>query len=586
MDRKHKKLTALLLACMMLFITACVVRPKGPPDEPVEPSDDPVIVKVGFDLNYQGAPANPETVSVTVGEPYGALPRPAREDSFLTGWYFNAECSGAKVSASAKVTRTEDHTLYAGWSETPIPAEELYEIPSYPNNVVMNIGASFPYLNKLQDYADYADAGFTYIEPHYADVSFGVSTSGDKQALDMLNYADIYGLKVLVADSKILNYYDGDPWALLANPGIVGPTTFDSSNAYKYESHPAFMGNMIFDEPVPPTSKTGWINNKFGWVKAKNAAYKNYFGADKEFFFNLLPSTPQGGSYDTSFLGMTWENYLKGFLDMGLPQLSYDNYVLLKPSLSPAVGGGKYPNPAAPIKESFFSDLETARTIAKQYGVPLNNYILSASHEAGSRNLYRVPTEAEIRWQVAVDLAYGVRSFTYYAYRQITGYDSALVAINGAKQPTYYHAQTVNNEVLAWDHVYLRFEWDKTLAVGNNFLFTPPTNHPNLANRYLSGVAAGVAPGIKKLTCGGESLLAGIFKDKSGRNGYMLTAATEPSFGRNVTASVEFDGYDGVLVYDKGQPVILNLDSNGGAEITLEPGEGKFLIPLLLKQQG
>ena len=66
-------------------------------------------------LNPNGGSVNPTTKDVTYNETYGTLPTPIRENFGFDGWYTEIN-GGDKVESNTKVTKTENHTLYAHWT--------------------------------------------------------------------------------------------------------------------------------------------------------------------------------------------------------------------------------------------------------------------------------------------------------------------------------------------------------------------------------------------------------------------------------------------------------------------------------------
>lgn len=73
----------------------------------------PAAVTVKFDLSggsYHGADSI-EAVSVTFGEPYGALPVPVKEGYTFAGWFY----SGGQITAETTVAVNGEHVLTAAW---------------------------------------------------------------------------------------------------------------------------------------------------------------------------------------------------------------------------------------------------------------------------------------------------------------------------------------------------------------------------------------------------------------------------------------------------------------------------------------
>ena len=77
----------------------------------------PKRVSVGFDVNG-GELTSGLVKFVTYGSAYGTLPTPTRTDYTFDGWY-TAASGGTLVTDSTVVTATDNHTLYAHWTEVP-----------------------------------------------------------------------------------------------------------------------------------------------------------------------------------------------------------------------------------------------------------------------------------------------------------------------------------------------------------------------------------------------------------------------------------------------------------------------------------
>lgn len=421
-----------------------------------------------------------------------------------------------------------------------------YIVPVYADDAdkYLFIGAYDPYLgrfgqadfNNPSHFADIAAAGFTVLCPLDDKVNFDVIPESSYTTLERAHEA---GLKVLVQDGAISLSKDPSKWA---DP--------DDRNVHLYESHPAFIGNHMHDEPVPTL---------FPRLKKSVSIYKERLPG-KLCFINLFQ-----GMVSTGVGAASFKSYLSDFLDItGADFLSYDHYPLLQ-------SGG--------VRGDYLSDMETAAHVAKSRGVPLHNYLLSIPHTAFA-GIYRSPSEEDLRWQVACDLTYGLKGFTYFTYGSFDiyhndSYGDALVSRYGNKTPLYYYAQKVNNEALAWDHVYLSYEWQNTA-----FLRGSKKRQSDIIDNLAYSIDASKEKpdGVKSLSSD-EDILMGLFKDADGRRGYMLTNAVNPALKCAASVTVGFNGYDGVQVYEKGVPKIYALEK-GKISLVLEPGEGKFMIPL------
>ena len=78
-------------------------------------------------LDAQGGDVTPDSLTVTQGTTYGALPTPTRDGFAFTGW-FTGPADGTRVTASTPVTEAAGHTLYARWMAVP-PIGEALDCP-------------------------------------------------------------------------------------------------------------------------------------------------------------------------------------------------------------------------------------------------------------------------------------------------------------------------------------------------------------------------------------------------------------------------------------------------------------------------
>ena len=84
--------------------------------------------------------------------------------------------------------------------------------------------------------------------------------------------------------------------------------------------------------------------------------------------------------------------------------------------------------------------------------------------------------------------------------------------------------------------------------------------------------------GIKKFSST-EDAVMGIFKDENGYDGFMLVNFADTYYDRENTVTIEFRGATRAMIYIKGEPQMVDL-TDGTYTVTLQPGEGQFIIPL------
>ena len=76
-----------------------------------------------------------------------------------------------------------------------------------------------------------------------------------------------------------------------------------------------------------------------------------------------------------------------------------------------------------------------------------------------------------------------------------------------------------------------------------------------------------------------QDTLTGVFKDKEGRDGFMIVNYTEPSAGLKNKVELEFNDCTHALIVKKGKTKEVRA-KNGKISFTMNAGEGYFVIPL------
>jgi len=409
-----------------------------------------------------------------------------------------------------------------------------YIIPEYNEDLVMDIGAwDGPALHQMrQSGFDYfGEADFTIIFPMSTHMDFG----GDiDRALTYMDRAYKAGMKVVCEDTKFLGAWYHDA----ASGGSTEFIPADYSRVEYYKDHPAFYGMRISDEPQA---------SQFEIIRMKLDEFEATFPG-KMSFVNVCP-------YREGF----YETYVDEYMQTIKPEfLSYDDYAMLADGT---------------IRQTYFKTLAYIKAKAEEYGVPAHTFLLSVGH--GGERAYRNPSLADLRWQIACAFAYGYDWFSHFNCTPLNGtYEMMIGKQGGEPTPLYYDVQTVNKEVHKWDNVYLSFDWIGT---------APIIGSHGRANEMFALINDGIIKlgeieGIKDIATN-EDLLFGVFEDAKGNRGFMAVNATNPYEGIPSTVTVEFDGYQGVMVYAKGEPEIIDL-ADGKVTLDLESGEGKFLIPL------
>ena len=350
---------------------------------------------------------------------------------------------------------------------------------------------------------------------------------------------------------------------------------WDGETVPDYASHPGVLGFLMWDEPCTTDFDT------LADLKAKFDAIGAFNG--KLFYVNLLASCVA----DSSLFGESYSSsqtdydtyYVTEFLNkLDIQVLSWDNYSLISQADDTTAKG---------IRTDYFYNFEVMASKASD-NLPLWYIMLSAGHNSGAENtIYNTPTAEELRWQMAVALTYGVQNIDHYVYVSHESDYSSMVEYD-TWEPTalYYDIKTVDNEYLAWDNIFMAYDWvgvGKYSANSKDTMLDQLENCLTLSNYGIASVSAS------------ENLLVGVF-DYNGDKAYMVTNAGSTSTswftgdvgdGREfnmadstVTLTLDAADYKCVAVIDNGQISYVAVENNT-VTLNVEAYEGVFVIPVL-----
>ncbi len=250
-------------------------------------------------------------------------------------------------------------------------------------------------------YQEVADAGFTHAMP---GLEQGAPTVDDNRRT--LDFCRAVGIKAFLYDGRM-------PTGLGVNG--KGKERIDAIVA-DYASHPAFAGYYIGDEPgagaFPALAQT------FAYLAQKDPTHPAYV--------NLYPNYCPPSGLGTA----TYDEYIQRWLAQVKPAiLSYDHYHFLNKSDRPG----------------FFSNLDVVRREALKSNVPFWQIALLVNHFD-----YRLPTEAEKRFEAMQTLAFGGKGFMYFTYWQ-PGKDwgTAIINLDGTRTHQYDEVKRINHDVQA-----------------------------------------------------------------------------------------------------------------------------------------
>ena len=504
---------------------------------------------------------------------------------------------GDKKTSETKLTFTYDQ--YSEYNETYVYAQESGETLSVG---VWNGSYHFSNPAKIKELAD---AGYTLIL--HANPIMGHDSL--ESFLEVLDKAYEYGVSLMVDPRTYRADMEGYvQWSGNINDAQNyqnGSSITKTFIPAKYLTHPAIVGVVGWEEPNEDTISTDGLD-------AIEEAFKASRGSigrdDLEFFVNFLP---RWGDNSTDFDG-----YLDGYADkLDNQSISLDDYALVRNS-----------SDALYIRKSYFETLAVATAKAKAEGVPFWYTLLSCAHQTeDTKYHYTAPTAEEIRWQMAVGMAFGAQNLTHYTYtsHDTTNYTSTMVEYGTFEKTALFDTIAgVNAEYLAWDAIYRNYAWQgfKALDFGDttNKASTGSGTYRANALMYNLESKTGVTYldytkyGLSSVnmtsdtntdtTHNGKDLLIGTFKDAAGNNAFMITNAgsavnmqtsilssssTTNKYYVNLAYSqtafdvkLTFDsGYVGAWIINKGVKTYQSLTDNA-LTLNVAAWDGAFVIPV------
>lgn len=361
---------------------------------------------------------------------------------------------------------------------------------------------------------------------------------------------EMANINLLVATSENYIQYNNDFFDLAHAAGVrVMPDSRQwNGQIPAYMEHPAFAGYCVWDEPA---------STAFEGLSEKKVLWDSVMG-DKTFFINVFPG------WAGSALGGSFQSYISNYIETVKPELlCFDHYPLMENSSGNTV-----------VRDTFFSDMDICSHYAKEAGIPFWFTLLAAGHMS-----YVTPNLEEFRWQMAVGQAYGATGLLHYVYGTHDGdYTAPIDWDTQMTTEVYESMKAANAEIAAWDHIYMNFNWQGTANIGGNNNAVPSTGF----QLCQFAVDPTQNTGITAIESS-EDVLCGIFTDGDGKEGFMLTNATNPASQKDATVKLTLDEkYKGILLINGGEQTTMLLEKNT-ATIEIVSSAGVFIIPLTAK---
>jgi hypothetical protein len=250
---------------------------------------------------------------------------------------------------------------------------------------------------------------------------------------------------------------------------------------------------------------------------------------------------------------------------IGTDYVSYDHY-----PLKTDVRGQNY------ILEIFLDNMEQVKEAAPDKDIW--TFLQSIQYSPNNRTLTSV---ADTTFQAYSFLAYGGVGIQWFCYWSPPGFSTtetfgeSCIGRDGRPTAIYDYVKTANLEIREFEDIYFNFDWQGIMTkIGTD-------NEEGGENRnfnYLSYKVMDSHERIKSFKTQ-QDTLTGVFKDKEGRDGFMIVNFTEPSAGLKNKVELQFNDCTHALVVKKGKSEEVQA-KNGKVSFTMDAGEGYFVIPL------
>lgn len=419
-------------------------------------------------------------------------------------------------------------------------------------------------------YREYKDCGFNLLFLQGNDPYRGEEweTSQTKKNMDNAYAAGI--TKITVCDNRLLNLS-------ATEDGIIG----EEKGRYKafrdekhlceyvawcmkdYITHPAFYGVMLIDEPRwRQMSSVAQMTKAIRKVAPQAFIQCNLLPLYR---YNAVLYEKEGDKVDPCAVPPLRESfirYIKNYLDTSEADLlTYDSYPMREEKEV-----GKF------ILKYHIPGLQVAADELKTRGKQFHMVCQAVEYYTNGNLRFRRPSEQDMRWQINIALAFGIKGFAYYSYwakqqNYLNGDHadgSSFITHDGKQTPLYVAMKKVHAQLHKLTYL-LDCEYENSTCFGD--AETSPEYVKFVYRRDLSDVK------IKE--CNIKTLIVTQLVHKpTGDKVVCLFNAEDPE-NNPVTAKIkaEFNG-KAEKAFSLKRPDGEKLND----EITIEAGDGLFVI--------
>ena len=419
-------------------------------------------------------------------------------------------------------------------------------------------------------FQDYMDCGFTYLMANadgYYDYNVlekrAVTDFKDSDAYTYMELAQKMNIPVVVTSNFLKSLTGSADSRLTEEHKAELKQMVDDLSQYS-----VFKGFTFKDEPGAHLFKTsGAVKEYLDSLKPDLFYYTSCFP-----IYANLPLLATDNQDDKV---KAYKEYVDEYSnEMGT--FAYDHYAL---KINPVQG-------ETVLDSTWFQNLLLVAEDAKEKGYAPGVTIQSCSYgpvggEFSKVHNRKITDKGDVTFQLYTAMAYGFQKFSYFTYWQFRDlmpteeFYGAMIDYptdgtqNAVKTDAYYAVKEANGEIKKFDHVYLNYKWEGTMAL---------TEQGKKLNTALSMAGEYQSPRVKEVTATNDTII-GCLKDDEGYDGFMIVNATDPGKDEKDSVTITFREASKAIAYISGEEETIEL-KNGTYTFELGSGEGVFVIPI------
>ncbi len=426
-------------------------------------------------------------------------------------------------------------------------------LPQYDEHEFIISGLWAPRDVSEEGFQLYKDAGFTALSfsnhdelPRTSDNQYYLGSNRTMKALELCKKVGLdailgYGDTWFVHEIEGEDYFDGTPFS-----------NYDYYEEYKDIIKAVKMKDEPSKEHIDKYKSETLIND-----------FKKVY-PDARYFMTITPKHAGASAYGFSTYEEQLEYYAENIMSkFENPLIEVDFYPFVNEE-----------NNAYPRYEDWLVTYEAVAQTAKKYNAEMSIIMQSSAGLEFASDL----TEADMRLQVNMALAFGAETLKYYCYSVPTinyTYNYCILDPDNNPSSLYYYIQDIHKEIQSYADVILSYDWDSVIAINpvgfssNMDVSIMMRNEFENPTYYDSAIAS-------------ADLVITRFVSEEYGEAYMLVNYALKD--KNNVATVTFKNCEKVAVYGgngfDGTPQIVELDEENKYRVDLAYGEGVFVVPI------